>query len=58
MAFSARSSNRSTVWQNPDHITLWRFYQARRLAMGNLLKFIVATAVELKLIDLAVQAVD
>ena len=47
-----------TGWQHPDHNTLWRFYQAHRQAMRSLLKFTVATAVELNLIDLAVQAVD
>jgi transposase len=47
-----------TGWQHPDHNTLWRFYQAHRQAMRRLLKYTVATAVELKLIDLAIQAVD
>ena len=47
-----------TAWQHPDHNTLWRFYQAHRQAMRKLLKYTVATAVEMKLIDLAVQAVD
>ncbi len=47
-----------TGWQHPDHNTLWRFYQAHRQAMRSLLKYTVATAVELGLIDLAVQAVD
>jgi transposase len=47
-----------TGWQHPDHNTLWRFYQAYRQTMRKLLKYTVATAVELKLIDLAVQAVD
>jgi transposase len=47
-----------TGWQHPDHNTLWRFYQTHRQAMRKLLKFTVATAVEIKLIDLAVQAID
>ena len=47
-----------TGWQHPDHNTLWRFYQAHRQAMQKLLKYTVATAVELGLVDLAVQAVD
>ena len=47
-----------TGFQHPDHNTLWRFYQAHRDAMRKLLKYTVATAVELDLIDLAVQAVD
>jgi len=47
-----------TGWQHPDHNTLWRFYQAHRQPMRRLLKYTVATAMELKLIDLAVQAVD
>jgi len=47
-----------TAWQHPDHNTLWRFYQAHRQAMRKLFKYTVATAVEIKLIDLAVQAID
>jgi transposase len=47
-----------TGWQHPDHNTLGRFYQSHRQAMRKLLKYTVATAVDLKLIDLAVQAVD
>jgi transposase len=47
-----------TGWQHPDHNTLWRFYQTHRQAMRQLLKYTIATAVELKLIDLAVQAID
>ncbi|MBI4284051.1 MAG: transposase [Chloroflexi bacterium] len=47
-----------TAWQRPDHNTLWRFYQAHRQAMRRLFKYTVATAVEMKLIDLAVQALD
>ncbi len=31
--------------QYPDHNTLWRFYQAHRQAMRNLLKYTVATAI-------------
>jgi len=47
-----------TGWQHPDHNCLWRFYQAHRQAMRKLLKYTVATAVKIKLIDLAVQAID
>lgn len=47
-----------TGWQHPDHNTLWRFYQAHRQQMRRLLKYTVATAVELKLVDLALQALD
>lgn len=47
-----------TGWQHPDHNTLWRFYQAHRWAMRRLLKRTVATAVEIGLVDLALQAVD
>jgi transposase len=47
-----------TGWQHPDHNSLWRFYQAHRGKMHNLFKLTVKTAVELKLVDLAVQAVD
>ena len=47
-----------TGWQQPDHNTLWRFYQAHRHAMRTLLKHTVRTAVEVGLVDLAVQALD
>ena len=47
-----------TGWQHPDHNTLWRFYQAHRHAVRGLLKHTVLTAVEVGLVDLAVQAVD
>ena len=47
-----------TGWQHPDHNTLWRFYQAHRGAMRTLMKCSVGTAVEMGLVDLAVQAVD
>jgi len=47
-----------TGWQHPDHNTLWRFYQAHRQHMRNLLKYTVATAVETGLVELAVQALD
>jgi transposase len=47
-----------TGWQHPDHNTLWRFYQAYRQPMRKLLRYTVATALELRLIDLAIQAVD
>ena len=47
-----------TGWQHPDHNTLWRFYQAHRYAMRSLLEHTVMTAVEVGLVDLAVQAVD
>ena len=47
-----------TGWQHPDHNTLWRFYQAYRSAMRWPLKHAVRTAVEVGLVDLAVQALD
>ncbi len=47
-----------TGWQQPDHKTLWRFYQAHRHSMRSLLKHTVRTAVEVGLVDLAVQAID
>ncbi len=47
-----------TGWQQPDHNTLWRFYQANRRAMRKLFKRTVRTAVSVGLVDLAVQAVD
>ena len=47
-----------TGWQHPDHNTLWRFYRAHRGSMRTLMKCSVGTAVEMGLVDLAVQAVD
>ena len=47
-----------TGWQHPDHNTLWRFYQRHRQSMRELFKRTVRTAVKMKLLDLAVQAVD
>ena len=47
-----------TGWQHPDHNTLWRFYKAHRQAMRKLFERTVRTAVAMKLVDLAVQAVD
>ena len=47
-----------TGWQHPDHNTLWRFYQGHRFAMRSLLKHTVRTAVEIGLVDLAVQVLD
>jgi transposase/IS5 family transposase len=47
-----------TGWQCPDHNTLWRFYQAHRQAMRSLLKRTVKIAVDVGLVDLALQAVD
>ena len=47
-----------TGWQQPDHNTLWRFYQEHRQPMRQLLKRTVQTAVRVGLLDLAVQAVD
>lgn len=47
-----------TGWQHPDHNTLWRFYKGHRQAMRRLFERTVRTAVTMKLVDLAVQAVD
>ena len=47
-----------TGWQYPDHNTLWRFYKGHRQAMRKLFERTVRTAVAMKLVDLAVQAVD
>ncbi|MBI2917538.1 MAG: transposase [Chloroflexi bacterium] len=43
-----------TGWQQPDHNTLWRFYEQHRAKMRHLFKRTVRTAVKLGLIDLAV----
>ena len=47
-----------TGWQQPDHNTLWRFYQTHRQAMRRLLQQTVSIAVDVGLLDLAIQAVD
>ena len=47
-----------TGWQYPDHNTLWRFYRDHRQAMRKLFERTVRTAITMKLVDLAVQAVD
>lgn len=47
-----------TGYQRPDHNTLWRFYQKHREGMRVLLKHTVRTAVDVGLVDLALQAVD
>ena len=47
-----------TGWQHPDHNTLWRFYKGHRQAIRKLFERTVRTAVAMKLVDLAVQAVD
>lgn len=47
-----------TGGQCPDHNTLWRFYQAHRAGMRQLLRETVALALRLELVDLALQAVD
>lgn len=47
-----------TGWQHPDHNTLWRFYRQHRGRMRGLLKRTVRMAVEMGLLDMAVQAVD
>lgn len=47
-----------TGWQHPDHNTLWRFYRAHRPSMRRLLNQTIVTAVDVGLVDLAVQAVD
>jgi len=47
-----------TGWQHPDHNTLWRFYQQHRSRMRELLKRTVRIAVEMGLLNMAVQAVD
>jgi transposase len=47
-----------TGWQHPDHNTLWRFYKEHRIEMRHLFKLTVRTAVNMDLVDLAVQAID
>ena len=47
-----------TGCQRPDHVTLWRFYSSHRDGMRKLLKRTVQTAVNMDLVEMAVQAVD
>lgn len=47
-----------TGMQCPDHVSLWRFYDAHREGMRELFRRTVRTAVEMGLVDLAMQAVD
>lgn len=47
-----------TGCQTPDHITLWRFYAAHRAGMRQLFTRTVRMALRLRLVTLAVQAVD
>lgn len=44
--------------QRPDHVTLWRFYKQNRKAMRQLLKRTVRLAMEVGLVDFALQAID
>lgn len=47
-----------TGWQHPDHNTLWRFYREHRNSMRRLFRHTVRTAVNMGLVDLALQAID
>ncbi len=47
-----------TGWQHPDHNTLWHFYKEHRAEMRHLFKLTIRTAVNMDLVDMAVQAVD
>lgn len=47
-----------TGGQVPDHSTLWRFYDGHRAGMQGLLTRTVTTAVQVGLLEWAVQAVD
>jgi transposase len=47
-----------TGWQHPDHNTLWRFYKEHRVEMRHLFKLTVRTAINMDLLDMAVQAID
>jgi transposase len=44
--------------QRPDHVTLWRFYDANRQTLRSLFKQTVHLAIEVGLVDFALQAVD
>jgi len=45
-------------WQHPDNNTLWRFYQEHRIEMWYLFKLTVRTAINMDLVDMALQAID
>ena len=47
-----------TAWQHPDHNTLWRFYKGHRQAKRKPFERTVRATVAMKLVNLAVQAVD
>jgi transposase len=47
-----------TGYERPDHNTLWRFYRRYREAMRGLFRQTVRLAVEVELVDFALQAVD
>jgi hypothetical protein len=47
-----------TAQHRPDHVTLWRFYNANRATIRQVLKKTVHLAVEVGLVDFALQAVD
>jgi transposase len=47
-----------TGLQHPDHVTLWRFYNANRPVIRQLLKQTVKLAMEAGLVDFVLQAVD
>ena len=47
-----------TGMQQPDHMTLWRFYKQNRQAMRGVLKLTIQLAVEAGLVGFVLQAVD
>ncbi len=47
-----------TGMQTPDHVTLWRFYKKNRSAMKELFRQTVRLAIQVGLVDFALQAID
>jgi len=47
-----------TGMQQPDHVTLWRFYKKNRRGMKELFKYTVRLSVEVGLVSFALQAID
>ena len=58
----ACTENVALMWltggERPDHNTLWRYYRAHRKAMRALFRQTVRLAVDMGLVDFALQAVD
>ena len=47
-----------TGMQQPDHVTLWRFYKRNRGAMRDLFRYTVRLSIEAGMVKFALQAID